>query len=200
MTIRKPIILNGKTHDVLQDGEAIPGSAIPLSTDTGNQLGLGTDGGLFAPAATPGHYAMTATNTDLLDTDWAAAGSPSSWSIGRLEVAIPDGLNSMAFLAFLSVSVSPVTASALSYYDSNTPTGAQSRALFMQTGSPAGRLTVKPDSNVPVPSWGVYLVNPDRAVLNPGSTFGFNRTLNGVSYTGHGVIRVYERLTLVPLG
>lgn len=199
MTIRKPVVLNGKTHDALAAGDVLAGGAVQLSTDPGNGLHLGADGGLFAPSAQSGLYAMTVTDKDFQQAEWVSAGSPTSWNIGTMQLVIPDALLDKVCLCFLNVSVSPITASALTYYDT-TLTGGQNQPLFMLTGGAAGRLTVKPDNNIPVPSWGIYLVNPLRAQLPSGSTLSLGRTLNGVNYTAsNGIIRVYERLTLVPL-
>ncbi|MGF6599797.1 hypothetical protein P3T23_004531 [Paraburkholderia sp. GAS448] len=51
MTIRTPVILNGKTHDVLSAGDVLAGSAVQLSSDAGNILSIGSDGGLKAGSA-----------------------------------------------------------------------------------------------------------------------------------------------------
>ena len=199
MTIRKPVVLSGNTHDVMPAGDALAGGAVQLSSDLGNALQLGNDGGLFAPTAQSGPYAMTMTSKDFQQADWVSAGSPTSWNIGTEQLVIPDALLNAVCLCFLNVSVSLITASALTFYDT-TLVGGQNQPLFMLTGGGAGRLTVKPDNNIPVPSWGIYLVNPLRAQLPSGSTLSFGRTLNGVNYTAsNGIIRVYERLTLVPL-
>ncbi|OLL27463.1 hypothetical protein BTH42_31960 [Burkholderia sp. SRS-W-2-2016] len=194
-----PVVNDATRHRPLSNGETLQASVIQLSGDAGNAVQLGADGGLFASSGKPGRYAMTITDRDFQQSDWISAGSPSSWNIGATQLVIPDTLLNIVCLCFVNVSVSPVSSSALTYYDS-TLTGGQSQPLFMLTGSPAGRLTVRPDSNVPVPSWGIYLVNPLRAQLPPGSTLSLGRTLNGVNYTAsNGIIRVYEHLTLVPL-
>ncbi|RQH06614.1 hypothetical protein [Paraburkholderia dinghuensis] len=53
MTTQTPIILGTNQHVPLASGDRLAGSSIQVSTDTGNVLVAGSDGGLFVPPVTP---------------------------------------------------------------------------------------------------------------------------------------------------
>jgi hypothetical protein len=57
MVSKTPIILDDDAHRPLASDEVLPGSSIQVSTDAGNALAIGRDGGLAA-FAQPSGYAM----------------------------------------------------------------------------------------------------------------------------------------------
>lgn len=201
MTTRTPIVSEIGAHRPLDATDRLPGSAVQISTNAGNALSVGSDGGLYSAAG------QTAVNAYVMDTgleleqpQWVAAGSPSDWNVGPATLTIPDALLARRCLLFVHANVSPISSSQMTYYDSGNAVGVPSVALFQMLGSTAGRLTTKPDNNVPVPTWGIYLINPNGAVLPTGSKITRYRILEGVNYTSpYGIIRLYETMSLVPL-
>ncbi|MGF6936840.1 hypothetical protein OKW41_006002 [Paraburkholderia sp. UCT70] len=197
MATKPPVVQDGDYHRPLAAGDVLAGGAVQLSAESSNSLRLGADGGLFVPAVKSDSYAMAINNNDLSQAEWVSAGSPLAWNIAATQLLIPDALLNKVCLCFLNVSVSPVIASALGHYEATLSGSVLS--LFNLIGGSTGRLAVKPDSDVPVPSWGIYLVNSARAQLPPGSSLTLNPMLVNVNFTANnGVIRVYQRLTLVP--
>ena len=66
-TTNKVVVLNtaGTYHEVLATGDTLAANVIQLSTDAGNALALGTDGGLMVtvPAQYPDDQVLTSDNT-----------------------------------------------------------------------------------------------------------------------------------------
>lgn len=198
MTIRTPIIRNGNTHDVLAAGDVFAGSAVQLSQDAGNALSTGSDGGLMASAASS-TVGVAASDKDYTQLAWVAAGSPNTWIIDDVVLQIPDALLARTCLLICHVDAAPINSAAFNYYDSST-IAAEILPIFQTMGSPAGRLTLQPGSGMPL-TWGMYLINPNRVQLPSGTTVTRRRNLNTVKFTADtGIIRVYEHMTLVPLG
>jgi hypothetical protein len=53
MATKTPIIAGTNQHVPLASGDTLAGSSIAISTDSGNSLKAGSDGGLFVPTVTP---------------------------------------------------------------------------------------------------------------------------------------------------
>jgi hypothetical protein len=182
------------------------GTAVKLSGDAANALALGSDKGLYVPNLSGGQTSQVTQNKDYGQADWVAAGSPVNWALDDLLVPIPDAMLSKTVLLCVHQDCYPVLTSDFLYLNTRVQNTAAASVLpmFQMGGVAAGVLNSTWNQGIPVPTWGMYLINAEKKAMASGTKLQVVRTIYDASYTGTGgmlgIIRVYQTATLIALG
>jgi hypothetical protein len=154
----------------------------------------------------PGAPSQVTQYRDYGQADWVTAGSPVNWALDDLLVPVPDTMLSKTILLCVHQDCFPISASDFLYLNTRVVNGSAAGVLpmFQMGGVAAGVLNTTWSQGIPVPSWGMYLVNVGKEAMASGTQLHIARTIYDASYTGAagglGIIRVYQTATLIALG